>query len=213
MTNLEKWDLKKEYLKSITNEFIEKTIAKSNLKNSLYEISPSGELTKWDVLRFGYNHSYKDTSYRNKIPTKKDIEKLHNYIFNLSFDEDDVIVYCNTKESGVSIQRGHLLKNVLKMIDSEEQANTIAEERKKKYEEYKQFCLDNAKSIYYDFNGNGYTYLGYLNYFEESIAPKEYLNCIEKKHIHIESHSKKNSHVRIFSCPICKIYWSVDSSD
>ena len=212
MTNLEKWNLKKEYLKTITDIFLENELIQYNLPKKLYEVSSRGEITKWEVVRFGYSHPYREVSYMGKNPTKKDIERIHNYMVNLKFSDSKILIYCKTNDV-IEMTRVHYLKNVLEMITTEEEANIISKERKEKYDEYKKFCLDNAKSIYYDFNGNGYTYLGYMNDYENKSAPNEYLNCVSKGHKHIESKSKKYPHVKIFSCPICKIYWIVDSSD
>lgn len=238
--NLEKWNYYLDVVTNKTNNFIESQLKGKYIPSSYFVVFSTGKIVERFITETNYSH-YKHNGklyYSGKKPSKIDVESIKEYSekdipFNQDFIYFSYYEYYGNDNSKITssvrlidiINKNNLYYTI---EEAEKQANKIKEDLS--------FIENNKKDPSYNYNANGYKFLGWQNgwklqeYDEDgnlcSISGKpnkqsrydkelypEYYNCINSKHLLIHvSHNSRGSENTV-SCPICKIYWKYDSSD
>ena len=238
LTNLEKWNNHMNALNEKANAFMD-TI-NTLIPEIFWKVNRNGSIEECFVLNRHYSFRL---HFNGKKPTNKDIEKIESVINSeikfisdkAYFDYKYLWGVSHGKESYAStaIKVTDLFANniaFLTLVEAEEKSRIIIEANN----EEKAFRKKHAKDANYNYQKNGYKFLGWQNgwkhvYFDEkgnvtTDASKkksfgylkedypEYGNCRELKHRTIEVSTRRSGSENIVSCPICKIYWKYDCS-
>ncbi|MFA6572476.1 MAG: hypothetical protein WCT77_14705 [Bacteroidota bacterium] len=243
--NLEKWNYYLSIIEKKTSDFINSQIHGLKIPEKYYIVYPIGKVAERTILGTTYSHyNHKGKTYFNgKKPTRKDIEEIAQYsVSEIPFTTENVwFEYSEIwdKEKGsksTSSVKFYDLINQKALFYSIVEAELEAKKIKLQVEEEKEFRELHQKDASYNYQCNGYKFLGWQNgwkhvYFDEdgnlcsdtgkphrsfgyltSDYP-EYGKCRDLKHRHIHvSHDQRGSENTV-SCPICKIYWKYDCSD
>lgn len=207
ITNLDKWTVLKECVQGDLDAYLYANYP--NVKNEYY-YALNTKVIKYDVVSF----TIKDMPvfYKNK-PTNNDIYKLKEFYENIVPNVENVFV--KVRDDVSKTNRSVLLSelcNSSMFFTTFEEAEKKHLELKKEWEDKQEFVRNNSKPIGYDYNGNGYKFLGWMNSWGKDY-PSEYLQCRAAEHIRLEvSHNNRGSE-NTCHCPICKIYWKYDCSD
>ena len=236
-TNLEKWNFYLDELNKKADEYMDSICIA--IPNIFYKVEHNGKINGCTI-----NKRYYGFYLYCAKPTKLDVEKIKKlYESEIIFTSDKAYYeykymwgIFNGVESyaTTSIKITDLVENnmvYLNLAEAEIKSNEITETNKLE----KEFKELHNKDKNYDYNTNGYKFLGWQNgwkqvYFDidgnittdetkrksfgytEKYYP-EYANCHKSKHKRIEvSHNNRGSENTV-SCPICKIYWKYDCSD
>lgn len=243
-TNLEKWNYYLSIINDNTSEFIKKQSVGKFIPDFYYHVTLSGKIIKRTIIDISYIH-YKHgvvLNFSGKKPTKKDVEKICEYSeMDIPFDVENLYF----KYSEVwDTSSGRIATSSVKFVDvieenglfySEKDAKIYSEKIISKRTAQIEFKEKHKKSPNYDYNDNGYTFLGWQNgwrhvYYDEdgnlcSETGKdrksfgyskedypEYRKCIDSKHMHIEVNHNRSGSENTVSCPKCMIYWKYDCS-
>lgn len=243
-TNLEKWNHYKAILDNRANEFMDSLDV--NIPEVFYQVTPIGSLTICNTIRRYY--SFKGLPYFDKRPTKQNIIDLIKLNDEIHFTSDQIYieysyVYLMRDDREYKATTSISLKNLLDTKNTflkKEDAEEVASDLKKKFDELNLFRQTHKKDASYDYKSNGYTFLGWQNgwrsiYFDEDgkvttgdiskgEKPKKsfgydkeeyplYGKCMDAGHHRIEVQHNNRGSENTVSCPICKVYWKYDCSD
>lgn len=243
-TNLEKWNYHLSIINDKSNEFISLQKEGKIIPNIYYVVHINGKISERTIIDVEYSHyKHGKTYFKGKNPTKKDINEIAEYsikeipfsIDNIHFKYSEIWDKENNKISISSVKFNDVVNKIglfHSLSEAEIHSQKVLEEKKIE-KEFKELHKKDSK---YNYNNNGYKFLGWQNgwkheYFDEdgnscSESGKtrksfgyskenypEYRNCIDLKHLQIEvSHNTRGSENTV-SCPICKVYWKYDCSD
>ena len=237
-TNLEKWNFYMNDLSIKVNEFMD-TI-NNKIPSVFWMVKPGGRTTECKIIN---RHYQVGVYYSGDNPTRNNVEQIKNlHLQGIKFNENKAF-FDYSYRWGDNDQYG--AKTSIKIIDlfnskgaflNKQDAIKASEKQNKRFLKQKEFQEQHKKDANYNYNGNGYKFLGWQNgwkhvYFDEdrnlcseSGKPHktfgyltkdhtEYGKCKELKHQKIEvSHNQRGSENTV-SCPVCKIYWKYDCSD
>lgn len=238
-TNIGKFNALKKIVLNKVAIYTKELVKKYALPSKLYTIDYDFSITELHIKNIYISHSALE--YYTKKPTKLDIANLKDFI-----EHDD---YCNItyirvgyvlKNIEGNIQKGStIFKNILDKtvyFYSKEKAIEASKIMLKEREKAVAFQIKYAKPKNYDYNANGYRFLGWQNNWQHEYYDKdknlcseskkppvyfdynankypEYAHCKTMKHRLIEVSLSDTGSEHIVSCPICKVYWKYDSSD
>lgn len=237
-TNLEKWNYYKAIIDRRTNEFIESALKGKNIPESYYAVYPIGKIAERTITGTSYAH-YKNgftDAFCGKKPTAIDVQRAGEYsASDIFFSEDHIYFRYSETHDGFGS------RSAVKFLDVVNQKDVFftmeaAQLRADEFISVVEFKKLHKKDASYDYNANGYKFLGWQNgwqheYYDsegnlctESGRPKVtfgyskekhpvYRNCIDSGHTRIEVQHNQRGSENSVSCPICKIYWKYDCSD
>lgn len=244
-TNLEKWNHCKNLLDEKAGRFMD-TISPV-IPDLFYKVNTDGSVNECTIIN--RNYTFESLYFSGKTPSNKDIDAITALCNSeITFNPERAYFYYSYvwgvydgKESTAktSIKIKEVFENKTAFL-SKEDAEKIAAGIKAKSDELKLFKETHKKDAGYNYNANGYKFLGWQNswkhvYFDEDgkvttgdlskgEKPKksfgytkedypEYGSCVEQKHSRIEVRHNSRGSENTVSCPVCKIYWKYDSSD
>ena len=210
--NLEKWNFYKRILNRKSSEYIE-NIINDNVLDKFYSVDTNGDIHT-NIIDSLYC-AEADVGFLGRSPNNKDISRIKmlsnsDIVFSV---QNIVISYYEIINEYKSISR---IKYVEYIEDKDifieyEEAKVVSDSRKAKCEKTKAFIEANIKPSNYDYDANGYTFLGWENtWIEEPQLLKE---CRAKNHEYVETKIGRKGMDNTVSCPVCKIYWKYDCSD
>jgi len=211
-TNKEKWDFLIEELNKKSKEFIKAQEVGVNISDKFYYVDYFGDISEITILGIKYIHRNDAVIYYGNKPSHKNLDILTSYVYsNIIFDIKNILLYCyknGDDNFNVYLSDFSDSKCYFKLlIDAENKSSEIKREK----EENKDFYKINAKSANYNYDSNGYTFLGWQNTWEGE--PKILQECRAKNHRYIEVKVGNKGMDNTVSCHICKIYWKYDCSD
>lgn len=235
------WEYYAKLIQCKLDEFIITTTGK--IPTKLYRVHANGQIAELEVNKATYPHHLNgfDNVYKGKNPKKIDVQRIKEYYesnpqfkieyvyLNYSFKKDGKIQFSSS--SAFYFQQNSNEKDFLTLEEAEAFAKIRIAENKIRDD----FYTEHKKGANYDYNGNGYKFLGWQNswkhvYFDKqgnvTNDPKEratfgyletdypeYCKCKAAKHLTIEFSANQRGTDHTVSCPVCKIYWKYDSSD
>lgn len=236
--NIDIWNGYMRLINEREKTFIDSIIGEKK-PEIIYQVYLGGNLTECFVTDINYTNGL---YLSKKSPTKEDIQTIKNYYDGDPLMTPDKIAFeyyylwgDNNERKASSTHYLYRKDNYCKLTLSKEEAILVSEELIKKNKEEQEWRELHKKDASYNYNENGYKFLGWQNswnhvYFDaegnQTDDPSkrvafgytkedypEYGNCRELKHRTIDvSHNNRGSEHTV-SCPECKIYWKYDSSD
>lgn len=215
-TNLEKYNFYKQILTDKAEVFMDKhylSLQNKDIVNTFYLIRSDGIIQECQILyRF---YKFKESMLLK--PTRQDVLDIKLLSeTNYDFEVNRIGIrykYCEVKSY---MATSTILANQLycgtneNICFSKSDAEIISEKKINDLNKTKLFYNEHQKDKNYNYDSNGYKFLGWSNGQDED--PIEYLKCKELKHILISvSHNNHGSENSV-SCPECKIYWKYDCS-
>lgn len=243
-TNLEKWNYYLSIIDEKTNQFINDQKQGKNIPRVYWFVYPTGKVAERTIIGTTYSHHKHGcrTYFSGKKPTKKEVQALAEYsAIDINFLVDNLwFKYHEFWDK----EKNHEFTSSVRFIDvitekglyrSIEDAENQGEIIRSQYEEEKAFKEAHKKDGGYDYDANGYKFLGWQNgwkhvYYDEdgnlcseTGKPKvsfghtktdypEYKNCMDSNHNRIEVRLQRSGSENVVSCPSCKIYWKYDCS-
>lgn len=228
--NIDKWNFYKDIIDEKTRIFLQPFIEK--VPQKFYKLS-GHSVVECTLIDLSYSFEFR-IPYWSKKPSKEDVAEIARLSgLDINFDVKRIFVNHSYQWSS-----GQVAKTAVKLEDvysDYESVKTIADELKRENDERKSYIELHKKDKGYDYNQNGYSFLGWQNgwkhrYFDEkgevtedhskaksfgyltSDYP-EYGKCRDLKHITIEVQHNQRGSENTVSCPICMIYWKYDCSD
>jgi hypothetical protein len=210
-TNKEKWDFYMAMVDTKTNAFLEGLVKNQIIPITFYvpNISRVEECTITGML-YAHNRHCPSLFKKAKKRTRYDVNRLAGYA-NSEIPFSSVNVFFSYVQGERKEQKHVSYWGVLTEMGlrhSLDKALELVSELKKKSD----FRSTHAKNADYNYDANGYKFLGWQNAWENNV-PIEFKDCVRINHTIIEvKHNSKGSENTV-SCPICKIYWKYDCSD
>lgn len=160
------------------------------------------------ITNISYLHGIK---YYGPNPTRHDIVKLKNFYNNIDIE--------NLSTHHVYVTFEHFTSKITMSLSKLLQTHCFdkSEAIDKHFKHIDNisktmlFYKKHSKTKDYDYEVNGYKYLGWQNSWLE--PPVEYKTCKEQGHLQVDVHHDNRGYENTGSCPLCKIYWKYDSSD
>lgn len=244
-TNLEKWNYYKAELDKQADIFMDSLL--KEYPDKFYRATVRGNVETCFITGRVYSFG-PEVYYFTKKPTKKNVEEIKSLYENkIIFDEKKAFFnfkYCWGVYDGQErfASTAILISDIINQKDcylTEDIAKIEAGKIKEAFEAKKLFLETHKKDTSYNYAGNGYKFLGWMNgwshvYYDEDgkittgdeskgEKPKrsfgyekdkypEYKNCIDSNHQRIEVQHTRSGSENTVSCPICKIYWKYDCS-
>jgi hypothetical protein len=212
-TNIEKYNYYKNIILRKNEDYLNSIFY--NIPKTFYiihqydNINDIGKIEKCNITAIRYNNII---NYRGDKPTKIEIEKIKKIA------ESDIIFTKNKIWFDYSGESFSSSINYEKLYNSDNICFDIKNANIKSdlYKKEQEFLLLNKKDENYNYEANGYKFLGWLNNWKFPIIEKdhsEYANCLKLKHKLIDAEHVYGGNEITVSCPICKIYWMYYNGD
>lgn len=237
--NIDIWNYYLNLINERDRQFVVESSGKP-IPEKIYQVGRSGILTECFVTGVCWSKHRGQLWYTTKTPSNGDCERIKAwYDANPPIELKDVsLEYYSYWGEGYKSSSAHMFydstRNQGLFLDKME-AELFAEQARLHREEEKAFDELHKKDKSYNYNANGYKFLGWQNgwkhvYFDDqgniTADPAkrrsfgytkedypEYGNCRELKHRTISVQHDQRGSENTVSCPECKIYWKYDSSD
>lgn len=228
--NIDKWNFFKEMIDERTRIFLKPFT--ETIPEIFYKIS-GHSVIECTFIDLTYSYEFR-IPYWTKKPSNEDVKEIERLAkMEISFEQERIFVNHSYKWSENNTARTAVkIKDVYAKYDY---AKSIADELKKEHDERRAYLELHKKPVGYDYNQNGYKFLGWQNgwkhrYFDENGNVTEdqqkaktfgYLTedypefgkCRDMKHITIQVQHNQRGSENTVSCPICMIYYKYDCSD
>lgn len=214
-SNIEKYNFYKQILTDKAEVFMDKHYLKDHdIVDMFYLIKNDGTIQECQTLyRF-----YKFQESTLLKPTRQDvldIKLLSETYYDFDVNRigirykfiNDGKSYMATSTILIDELYGGSNENI---CFSKSNAEIISEKKINDLNKSKLFYKEHQKDKNYNYDSNGYKFLGWSNGWNEDQI--EYLQCKELKHILISVSHDNHGSENTVSCPECKIYWKYDCS-
>jgi hypothetical protein len=231
MKNIDKWNNFLKVLDDRLTEFLKEQ--NITIPQTFYKVNGRGNIDTCDLELIKYHWKLPYTSSTNKI-TKIMLERIEDVVKqNTNLTVGNVYITYKASKALVNytasvfynefIDKTIVLRNVY--FDNLEEAELKSKEFKDIILKRELFYETHKKDLSYNYEANGYKFLGWQNGWEyirigeeQGLTPNpvkypEYSKCREQEHQLIEVRRGDRGYENIVSCPLCKIYWKYDCSD
>lgn len=236
MTLQEQWDDLQTIVERRAKSIMD--AAYPSFPGEFYRVYQTGKMEVCLVKKATYVFPF-STYPSGKKPTAKDVTRLGEDLSKPPvIDPLKMYFDYTTTGSGAhssSVKARDLFEETNGLFISKEKAESESIRLFEKWKSDRDFDELHKKDVGYDYNKNGYKFLGWQNswnhvYFDADgnvttdPAKKksfgyltcdypEYGKCREEKHRLVEVHHNQRGSENTVSCPVCKIYYKYDSSD
>ncbi len=219
MKNIDKWNI---YLSALYMQLAGYLLKEQiYFEDKFYKVSSTGEITAYEIERFDYDF---DIDYPvGNVSNAKVIQIKKLSESKIDFKKDSILIRYQPlpDKNCTNITRWERFKADNNITSNHIAAKMISKRKRLEIDAKLAFQSANTKDADYDYETNGYTFLGWQNSWEFTTVdghmvakdqPK-HNDCINAKHTLISVSCNDKGSENVESCPICKIYWKYDSSD
>lgn len=220
-TNLDKWEIFHKGILAIDDLFITDEMNHLGVPSTVYHINFGGTIKVLTQIGAHYSHRVDGKkvplTFKGKKPKNMDIKFIEERLVtahegfsgrNGYYKIDDIVLTLENKKEKYTINY-----NLSQILDKDNQfftydkkeAEALSVWLSKKDTAKRLFNIAHAKDENYDYKGNGYMFIGW--------NPKGnflYERCRSNDHQFYEVSTPDGEHT--LSCPVCKLYWKLDSS-